>query len=197
MTGPIARFGGISVGGIRFDSSGSHVSINQAPGSEEQLRAGQVVTVEGTFREGSNTGVADRITYESLLLGPVESFNPEINELVVLGQTVRITSDTSLASIDPGAAALPFAVGDIVEVSGFMESDDEISATRIDGARSAAAFQVHGTVANINEALGHLEIGPLTVSYRVAGPGELPRRDGAAGRPGGNQVRSQFRGVHG
>ena len=106
LTGAVAGFGGVNagsvnVGGTWFDTSGAAVWIDGAPGSQEQLQSGHVVTVDGNVDEATGRGVANRIAYEPRVIGPVESIDIENDRLTVLGQSISITPDTSFGPARP------------------------------------------------------------------------------------------------
>ena len=48
VSGAISGFGSVIVNGVRYSTTGATVTIDDRPGTESELRAGQVVRVEGT-----------------------------------------------------------------------------------------------------------------------------------------------------
>jgi CHASE2 domain-containing sensor protein len=65
---------------------------------EADLRVGQVVRIEGRVNEDGVTGTANSITFDDEVEGPVQSLDLAANRLVVLGQTVQVSADTSLTT---------------------------------------------------------------------------------------------------
>jgi hypothetical protein len=49
--GPISGFGSIIQGGVEYQTSGAQIHIDDQPGTEAQLRVGQVITIKGTVNE--------------------------------------------------------------------------------------------------------------------------------------------------
>ncbi len=177
LTGTVAGFGGVDAGGVNvggtwFDTSAAAVWIDGAPGSQEQLQSGHVVTVDGNVDEATGRGVANRIAYEPRVIGPVDSIDIENDRLTVLGQSISITPDTSFGRSSPSS----FTAGDMVEVSGFVKSGGVISATRIEGMAIGSTIQVSGIVTGSDEMLSRFVIGALPVSFHAA------RLDGFPGR---------------
>ena len=177
LTGTVAGFdgvnaGSVNVGGTWFDTSGAAVRIDGAPGSQEQLQSGHVVTVDGNVDETTGRGVANRIAYEPRVIGPVDSVDIENDRLTVLGQSISITPDTSFGRYNPSS----FRAGDLLEISGFVKSGGAVSATRIEGMARGSAIQVSGVVTGSDEMRSRFTVGALPVSFHAA------RLDGFPGR---------------
>ncbi len=73
--GPVATFGSIVVNGVRYDTNSAVFTIDDAPGLQNDLRVGNVVTVQGTIDDNGTTGIAEEVTLDDLVKGPVESIN--------------------------------------------------------------------------------------------------------------------------
>jgi hypothetical protein len=58
--GPISGFGSVILNGVRYSTSGATITVDDQPGTESDLRVGQVVRVEGTVDAGGTTGTARR-----------------------------------------------------------------------------------------------------------------------------------------
>ena len=93
--GPINGFGSVIVNGVRYSTTGATITIDDQPGTESDLRVGQVVRVEGRLDAGGATGTATRISYDDDVEGPIESIDVAAGTLVVLGQTVKVGASTS------------------------------------------------------------------------------------------------------
>ena len=185
VTGPISRFGSfiVIVGGVRFDTAAANVFIDDAPGSEADLHVGHIVTVTGTVDDAVGTGIADRIEYEAQLRGPIDSLDLDSSQFTALRQTIRITGDTTFGNGIAEPALSNFAVGDLVEVSGFINAGQAVAATRIERGSADSAYEVHGRIVDLDEAGMRFAIGALTVSYQAA------RLDNYPGRPFQNDDR--------
>ena len=133
--GSVSGYGSIIVNGTEFDTTNARIIVEgQEIGIGDavvlnNLEVGMVVTVYGT---DSNNPVADRVTYNDNVEGPVESITP-VNatrkDIVVLGQTVIVNvvtefKGTTFADLDAIAVN-----NDVVEVSGFVDDQGDIYAT--------------------------------------------------------------------
>ena len=154
VEGPITGFGSIIVGGVRFDDSTAAVEDADGRG-RDALRLGVRVEVESgviaTDSSGARSATATRVRLASDLLGPVTSVGQQGALIAVLGQSVRVTQATVVEGVPGGAASL--AVGDAVEVSGFVEpgaAADGYVATRIERRSSApTSYRVRGVVRDL------------------------------------------------
>lgn len=166
--GPISNFGSIIVNGVRYDTDEAEFEINDDVGSQADLAVGMIVIVEGSIDDNGTTGKADRVIYDDAVKGPIDSIDAALNELVVLGQTVAITADTSFDDSIVPASLDGLSVGDIVEVSGQIDADGRIVATRIELKPAGTQFELHGTVSNLDTAAMTFSIGNQVVDYSTA-----------------------------
>lgn len=166
--GPISNFGSIVVNGVRYDTDAAEFEINDDPGSQADLAVGMVVIVEGSIDDNGTTGTATKVTYDDAVKGPIDSIDAVLNELVVLGQIVAITADTSFDDSIVPASLVGLAVGDIVEVSGQTDAAGRIVATRIELKPAGTQFELHGTVSNLDTGAMTFSIGNQVVDYSTA-----------------------------
>src|SRR5262249_13444296 len=122
----------------------STFSIDGNPGGQADIAIGDVVLVKGSLDSGGTTGTATSVSFENNVVGPVTGIDATAETLVVLGQLVRVSADTSFdGDIQPtGLAGL--AIGDILEVSGLVENDESIDATRIGRRPAGTEYEVTG-----------------------------------------------------
>lgn len=171
--GSVSEFGSIFVNGTEFDTSNATIIVE---GEEKgvgdavvlnNLDVGMVVTVYGTRSEDGKRGVANRVTYNNEVEGPVESINV-INatrkDIVVLGQTVIVNAVTQFK----GTTFVDIAVDDVVEVSGFVDDMGDIWATFIEKTGDFTPgipfdVEVTGMVQNLNATT--FDINGLIVDY--------------------------------
>ena len=177
--GSVSGYGSIIVNGTEFDTTNASIIVEGVEigigdiVAEDNLDIGKVVTVYGT---DSNNPVADRITYNDNVEGPVESVNidpiiPNKKDLVVLGQTVFINVVTEFKGTDFNA----IAVGDVVEVSGFVDNTRAVWATFLEKKIAPGViFEVTGFVENLDDVLETFDINNITVEYRFADTSALP-----------------------
>jgi Domain of unknown function (DUF5666) len=157
VEGAITGFGSIVVGGVRFDdSSAAVVDADGVERSRDLLRLGMRVEVDsGAIADdgsGGRSATATRVRFASDLLGPVTAIDAQGLLIAVLGQSVRVTTTTVVDGVTGGAGAL--AVGDIVEVHGFIDPGallDRYVATRVERRTDApAAWRVRGLVRDLS-----------------------------------------------
>lgn len=167
-SGTVTGFGSIFVNGVEFDTTGATITIEDQPGSENQLVVGQVVTVRGTFNADGITGTATSVVFRDNVEGPVDSINLANNTLVVLGQTVRVDASTSFDNdINPQSLA-GLNPGDFVEVSGFVKANGGIVATRIELKAPGGELEVKGLVSGLDTLSSLFNINALTVDFSGA-----------------------------
>jgi len=157
--GRITEFGSVVVNGVHFNTTGAVVIKDDGPAEtnpddskiNELLSKGMVVTVEGDINSDGISGTAKKITYEDILEGPVMGA-PAASSFVVLGQTIIVSSLTKYSlgkPLDPNDDLTGIADiigGDIIEVSGFYDSNGNILATFIEKKiTSSIIFEIKGT----------------------------------------------------
>ena len=167
-TGIITGFGSVWVNGVRYDTSRASVYKDGDPATEDDLRIGQIVRVRGDVDDDRVNGRADRIDFDDNVEGPIESIDLANGVLVVLGQTVLVGSDTSFDDDFSPRSLAGLAVGDVVEVSGFVNSAGEILATRIEKDDDDGPYEVTGKVVDLDIAAKRFTIGGLRVDYSTA-----------------------------
>ena len=179
-SGTITGFGSIFVNGKKFEANDVEVrhdgitercNISSSLANRCGLKEGMRVKVSGTFSNSSHR--ASTITQEDTLEGPITSkvqVDASNGTLTVLGQTVLVDETTKF---DDGSAPLKLnslAVGDVVEVSGFVKdgANGVIVASFIEkkaGAGCTAGCEIKGVVKGHNHSLSTFQIGGLTVVY--------------------------------
>jgi hypothetical protein len=174
--GTVSGYGSIIVNGTVFDTTnariiveGEEVGIGDAV-ALNNLDVGKVVTVYGT---DGNNAVADRVTYNDSVEGPVESItvvDPDTRkDIVVLGQTIIVNVVTEFK----GTSFDTLATNDVVEVSGFVDDMGRIWATFLEKT-DGVVFEVTGFVENLDVVQETFEINNLTVDYSAADTSGLP-----------------------
>lgn len=166
--GSITNFGSVVVNGVRFDTDSATFTIDDAPGTQADLAVGDFVVVVGEYAADLVTGTATTVTYDDNVEGPIESIDQAGNTLVVLGQTVRTDATTSFGDgIGPGSID-GLTVGDIVEVTGFIDAAGVTIATRIELKPVGGEFEVRGVVANLDATAMTFSLAALTVDFSAA-----------------------------
>ena len=167
-SGTITGFGSVHVNGVRYVTSAAAFVIDDQPGSETDLRVGQVVRIEGTLDAGGTTGIATRVIFDDEVEGPVQSIDLPNARLVVLGRTVQVGPSTSFDDSSAPRSLDGVVVGDRIEVSGFPASDGTVNATRIERKAAQGSYEIKGTVASLDTNARRFSLGALTVSYASA-----------------------------
>lgn len=171
-SGPISGFGSVYVNGVRYATTSTDVEIDGIKASLSDLRIGQVIDLKGHVQGGSSS--ADLIRYSHNLEGPVSSVDVEGLEFVAMGQTVLVDADTLFGEGIVPATIEGLQVGDIVEVSGLLDGDGRIEATRVDLWAGSGAYDVFGTASEVNTAWKTFLITGLKVDYSAANIDDFP-----------------------
>ena len=170
IEGVIDSFGSIIVNGIRFDTSNADFISSAEDGqiriSENQLRVGQFVRVKGFISgEDDQTGTATEVSYVPLATLDVSEAPVLLDNGFRLNNIDIITRDTTISSVD--LSALDSSINTL-EISGFIDDQGNLIATRIDSVVRASSFDrinsIRGSVAQINLASSQLV---LTNGYTV------------------------------
>ena len=172
--GPITELNSATVNGIRYDTDTAAVLINGLAGTASDLQLGQVVTLGGEANFSDATGRADIIVYSALVIGPVDSIDTTLKQLIVMGQTVLTNADTVFGpGIDPDTLT-GLSVGATAQISGLQNSSGDIVATRIELDTSSTRVQLVGVVSGLDLANLLFSVNRLTVDYGSAMVIDLP-----------------------
>jgi len=166
--GPISTFGSVVVNGVRYETGSAVFTINGVAGSQDDLRVGQVITIEGTIDDNGVDGDADEVNFDDNVKGPIESIDIALSQIVVLGQTVLINPETSFDDSISPASIDGLTVDDIIEVSGLVDANGRITATRIESKPAGTELEVLGNVSNLDSANFLFNINNLVVDYSGA-----------------------------
>jgi hypothetical protein len=176
--GTIQKFGSVFVNGVEFNTDNTEITVNGNPAGQADLAIGMVVTVRGTINSGGTKGTADTINYDSNLEGPVDFIDAGNGFLVVAGQNVTVDADTAFDDI-PSGDLTGLSVGNIVEVSGFVDGLGTVRATRIKFESGSfepgtTQLEIRGTVSNLDTAGMTFDLGDLKVDYSQVNAENLP-----------------------
>ena len=167
-SGTVTGFGSVFVNGVEFETGSATFTIDGQPGVESDLKIGQVVTITGSIDTNGTTGTANSVVYDDDIEGPVSRIDLSANSFVVLGQTVLVDGDTSF---EPGivpASLAGLAVGDVVEVSGFVDGSLGIRATHIERKPAGGVFELKGVVDSLDDVASTFQINGFTVEFASA-----------------------------
>jgi hypothetical protein len=172
--GSVTAFGSIFVNAVEWAVDTATIELDGAPATEADLRLGMVVRIEGQLDPTGLTGVATSVVFDDAVEGPiaappVETIPGVEKTFEVLGRTVVIDFDATV--FDGGASFDGLAMDDVVEVSGFVDENDRIQATRVELKGQLATndeVELRGRVASLmaNTAdTGIFDLGPIMVHY--------------------------------
>lgn len=165
--GTISGFGSVIVGGVRFDDS--NATIEDEDGNSfrsSDLKLGMRVQLDArSVDHATATGVAQRIRFGSEIVGPVGTIDTTASTVVVLGQTVVVTTATIFdSSLSGGLAAL--TAGAVIEVHGILdETTGKVTATRIEPKPAATFYRLRGKVSEYNATAKTFKIGSELISF--------------------------------
>jgi hypothetical protein len=167
-TGSITGFGSVHVNGVHYVTTGATITLDDSPGTESDLRVGQVVRIEGRIDQDGRNGTATRVIFDDEVEGPVQSIDRTNSRLVVLGRTVQVSTQTSFDdSISPRSLE-GVAVGDRIEVSGREATTGVVEATRIERKVAQSSVEVKGAISSLDTNARRFALSQLTVSYASA-----------------------------
>jgi Domain of unknown function (DUF5666) len=181
--GPIASFGSVVVNGIHYETDAAEITIDGEPGTQDDLRVGQVVRVIAELEDGESTGTATAVEFDDNVEGPIDSIDIAASVLVVLGQTVHVGAGTSFDDGIQPRSIEGLSVGDFVEVSGLVKSDGSIEATRIEAVAAGGEFEVRGQVSALDAANQRFNLNALVVDYSGAQLDDFPGGQIEDGQP--------------
>jgi hypothetical protein len=179
--GQITALGSIFVNDIEFETASATVTLNGVTSDEKELQVGMVVKVEGIVNADGKTGKASVVVFDHNAEGPVNSIDLGGNTLEVMGQTVLVDAQTIIAGLQGNSPSLAdLATNDLVEISGLVDADGNINATRITRKTAILQDEVIGRVHKLTSAT--FKINGLTVDYSKAilrefGPEGIQSRD--------------------
>lgn len=166
--GPITGFGSVFVNGVEYATAGAQILIDDQPGAEAQLRAGQIVTIKGTVNPDGATGTASEVSFSADVEGPATQIDLTNNTFVVLGQTVRVTGSTLFDPAIQPADLTGIQTGTLLEVSGFANAAGELVASRVDVETAGSNLQVKGAVESLDTTNQTFRINSLIVDYSAS-----------------------------
>jgi hypothetical protein len=172
--GAITSFGSVILNGVEYQTNASTIKADGRNASQSDLRVGYYVRVTGHHDDAANLDIADQIDFRGDVEGPVSAIDSVAKTLMVLGQTVSVSAETSFDdNITPSGLA-GIKVGDLVEVGGMRAPNGTIYATRIEAQAATAGLQVVGVATATNPTAKTLAINALTVDFSAAALVDFP-----------------------
>jgi Domain of unknown function (DUF5666) len=182
-SGSISSFGSIFVNDIEFDLTGASIRINDLPGCDPKdlcanpLKLGMVVNASVQYNDDGKTGSAAAVEVEPALEGHVTAVGPTTNGVrtsVILGVTVVVSQDDTVIDDALGLTFDNLSAGDVLEVHGFFNEKDELSATRIEkkasGGGPGSEVEIKGKIKQLSDSTppGTFKVHNLTVHFSSA-----------------------------
>lgn len=163
--GMLTGFGSVIVNGVHYDVGSAAIDVDGKSLVESDLKVGQIVRITGTLNADGKTGKATKLEGETQLVGPIASIDLDAGVLVALGQTILLTADTFY---DDDMTASQLKVGDIIEVSSYLNSEGVMVATRIDWEDDDDSFQLSGVISALDTLNKTFVINGTLVDYSNA-----------------------------
>lgn len=158
--GAVDGAGSIIVNGLRYDTTGVAVSIEDAP----SLQLGMSAKVTGPVSADFTSGVARRIDSAAEIRGVLASVDLAQRRFVILGTTIT-TDEATVWADSSGLAAI--APGTTLQVWGLPAGPGVLLATRVEQ-RAPSAPILSGTVQSLDAASRSFMLGGLVVDYSQA-----------------------------
>lgn len=152
-TGTVTSFGSVFVNGVEFETGSSTFEIEDASGTQADLRIGMVVEVTGSINGDGITGNATHIKYGDDLQGPVTDLVAGANtsRFRIFGNEVEV-SEVSTAFEDVTFATI--AKDNVLEVSGFYDQNNVLQASYIAfisaNANEDSIVEIKGRISNLS-----------------------------------------------
>lgn len=134
--GVITEKGSIFVNGIKYNTAGATIRIDDNPGGEADLKVGMIVKVRGTADDNSKTGVATLVEAKDTLEGRIDDNGVDLvnKTITVAGQVIRVEDNITRLNDDDTLklfAGANFQPGERVEVNAFPDDNGGLRATRV------------------------------------------------------------------
>lgn len=190
--GSITGFGSVFVGGVRFSTETAEIFINGNLASEDDLQVGMVVDIDGDITSDT-AGIADRVSFDRAVLGPVEAIDIAAGRITVLGQTVLVTDGTLIFDSLGNASSIDqLSINQTVELDGLYNPDGSYMATYISVIRNnytrGDLVDLEGRISNLRST--SFTIGNQTIDYSIrasVSPSVNSLRNGAYAEVSGRQ----------
>ena len=178
-SGTLTGFGSVIVNGVRFDDRSAAVRDGDGNArSRDDLRLGMSTDVRGSAivvdAAGRSVSTASSIVFASEIVGPVGASDTVARTLVVLGQTIDITSGT-VFDIGLAGGQATIAVGNVVEIHARLDAaSGHYVATRIERRTAAAQYALRGIVSGLNRPARTFSIGATRIAYAALAAAAVP-----------------------
>jgi hypothetical protein len=169
--GPITGFGSVIVNGTTYATDGNTVFTKDGqPATQDDFSVGELVVISGSIDDNNSNAAAASVESNDIVEGPASSHDTDTNQLVVLGQTVRIIGTTSVDDSCPA----DLTTAPAVEVYGTVDTNGVIDASRIEcrDATWDGVMEINGPATNVTATT--FEIWGFVVNYSAASVDDFP-----------------------
>lgn len=169
--GPITGFGSVIVNGATYATDGNTIFTKDGqPATQDDFSVGELVVITGSIDDNNSNATAASVESNDIVEGPASSHDTATNQLVVLGQTIRIIGTTSVDDSCPA----DLTTAPAVEVYGTADSNGVIDASRIEcrDATWDGVMEINGLATNVTATT--FDINGLTVDYSGASVDDFP-----------------------
>ncbi len=172
-SGTITGFGSVFVNGVKFNTDNASVSRgDDSVNDVRELEIGMVVRVQGDIQNR----IASSVSFEEDVKGPADG--PATGaSFSVMGQTII----TDPATVFNNTSLTAIVEGDILEISGLRNADDDIVASFVEKKTKPAnvkSYSLIGNVRNLDTSARTFNIDDLSIDYNGANVNDL-----ASGHP--------------
>lgn len=156
-SGTVTSLGSILVNGVEYQTGNATVTVNDSVATAAALKLGMVVRISGALDSGGTTGTATHIVYATDLTGPVitaPAVQPSGNQTFQVLNTTVIARPASTVFDNSQFATFGFdtiAPNDVVEISGFYDTNGRLYASRIkkiSSVETSTPVLIKGTVSS-------------------------------------------------
>lgn len=168
--GRISNFGSLYVNGIKYNTDNARFSREGIDSKmQSDFSTGEMVKIIGKINADNTTGVASEVIFSHLLEGSVSRIAND-KTLQVLGQKVTTNDLTVLHGF---TVLSDLKLDNIVEVSGFIDSQGNITASSLKLIQTqftqGSVLDIEGTISQLNtEAKTFVINNNLTIDYAAA-----------------------------
>ncbi len=159
--GTITSTGDFTVNGVQYDVSQAAITVDGVEASVDMLSKGQVVVINGPVDEGG-AGIAENISFMTNVLGPIGLIDEEFSFTQVLGQLISVDQNTVFEGV---SSLFELGVNDIIQVSGYVSSNNQIVASHIKKLQNQDEFVVTGLVSELDVDQMTFRLEGVTVDY--------------------------------
>jgi len=181
VTGAISGFGSVIVNGVHYESDSAAVTLEGHSGTVGQLKVGEVVHLKATI-DAQGKSHATTIDQQRLIQGVVQAVDVQAGTLTIAGQVIKTDNATMFDPSIPGGTLAGIAVGDRIEVHGFVSAGGDALATRIEKAAAGDnEIEVTGPLSALDTVAMRFTVGTQVVDYRTATLDGFPASGPVAG----------------